>query len=386
MKNIALLFVFFAVVLVNAHDKMNTPAPRVAVESQAFPCGSGNGAQMSPVVSVAAGNNLLVGWDGNHNGGSVRLSLVFAETTPSSTALQNGLLTNPNTGTHDFAYPTPKNVTVPIPSNLPTSTYTLQWEWTSGPWYSCAEINVQGTGALSVVNPGSSASFSSDPAAPLYYRITIPANDNINVVVNGPPSLTFAAAVGVIPTLTTYDGMIVGSGTPYSMSVCGDTNGSPSNAVIGVFTTSGNNSVPFTISSSVYASYLDILQNPPQIHDTLAVGGNKFYWTQAYDTLEKPKRVVLEKSSGSAPIGLSKSTTCSANPVPQYTGDSFVCFDLGPDTGTKYIEVTSTAPMTYELSLEIGKCADRKPSDSAATVLALSPIMAFILACLLLLN
>jgi len=364
------------VVSVQGHDKMTIPYPRVYSESQTPNCGAGTGSLQTATVTVASGGSLQVGWDGNHSGGSVTVSLVFADPNPSSTALQNGYLINPATNTINWPYPQPNLTTVPIPNDLPSGVYTLRWAWAG--WYTCAEINVQGSGSVADSPLGSTISANSGVNNTLFYRVAIQPNNNVFLVVNGPPSITFAAAGGLIPSLTAYDTLAVGTGSPYGLSVCGDTQGGSSSAFVGVFS---NVTAAFTITSSEYNSFLDITQTAPQIVDSLSVAGNKFYYTAAYDTPDKPKRVVLEKTSGSGTVGLSRRTTCDTALTPDESGDSFACFDLGTPQGIKYVQVTGTEAMNYNLGLEIGTCADRKPSSSSAASLVFS--IAISVACLL---
>jgi len=380
--------------LVLAHDKMNTPAPRVATTDTTSPCGAGNGNEMTPNVSVNAGSQLVVKWDGNHQAQSfVTISLVYEATLPSNTAIQNGYLNNSVTNNNLFPYnigQQPGFCTVTIPAYLPTGTYTLQWFWTSG-FYSCADINVVGTTALGSMSSNINAN--SNPVTPLYYETAIPTNENILVVVSGPADITFVVATGVPPTLSNYDDKIVGNGMQWAMTVCGDTQGSVSSAFAGVFE-SLNQSSPFTISSSSYVSFLNINLPSPQIADSLPAPGNKFYWTGAYSTEASPKRIKMNKLSGSGSIGLSSLSTCSFNPnnnnnnnptvtnnAPQFLGSDYTCLDLSTSQAVKYIQVYGASAVSYHLTLETGKCANTGPGNSATSVFVSSFLL---VACILL--
>jgi len=389
MKTLFILVSLFLVVF--AHDKMNTPAPRVAQTDTTNPCGAGNGNEMTPTVTVTAGNQLTVIWDGNHQQQSfVTISLVYAAPTPSNTALTDGLLINSATGTTQFPYPVVSNsAVVTVPAYLPSGVYTLQWFWSAG-FYSCADITVTGSTALGSMTSAVNANTNSNSNSPLYYETTIPTNENVLVVVSGPSDVTFVVAGGVPPTLTTYDDKVVGNGMPWAMTVCGDTQGSTGSAFVGVYDTA-NKTSPFTVSSSTYVSFLNINLPPPQIADSLPAAGNKFYWTGAYSTETIPKRIKMTVSSGSGTIGLSSLATCSFNPnnnnngvtdtAPKYTGTTYVCMDLSTSQNIKYIQVYGSSAINYKLTLESGKCADTGPSSSA-TSLFISSIL--LVACILL--
>jgi len=379
--------------VVFAHDKMNTPAPRVATTDTTSPCGAGNNNEMTVNFSINAGSQLTVKWDGNHQQQSVvTISLVYEATLPSDTALQNGLLNNSATNTPQFPYAvTPAQAIVTIPSYLPTGDYTLQWFWNAG-FYSCADIHVVGTTTLGSMSSNINAN--SNPVTPLYYETSIPTNENILIVVSGPSDITFVVATGVPPTLSNYDDKIVGNGMPWGMTVCGDTQGSVSSAFAGVFE-SLNSSSPFTITSTPYVSFLNINLPSPQIADSLPSPGNKFYWTGAYSTEASPKRIKMNLITGSGTIGLSSLSTCSFNPnnnnnnnptvtntAPQFTGSTYTCLDLSTSQNTKYIQVYGSSAITYHLTLETGKCADTGPGNSATSLFVSSFLL---VACILLL-
>jgi len=116
---------------------MNTPGPRVASESTAANCGSGNTAVGDSVTSVPAGRTLSVRWDGNHDAGDVNLYLITPAVANPSTALLNANVLRTGVPYKTRGSPSTQ---VTIPEDTTPAVYTLVWSW-SGYW-SCSEIRV----------------------------------------------------------------------------------------------------------------------------------------------------------------------------------------------------------------------------------------------------
>lgn len=112
--------------------------------------------------------------------------------------------------------------------------------------------------------------------------------------------------------------------------------------------------------------------NPaPQIVDTLAFGGTKYYWTEAFSTNDVPKRIVV---SGPVGLTLTQSLQCQPKSTPDTSiasGETDMCLDLSTSQNRKYLEVYSSqqTAVSVTVSIEPGKCSER---ESSASVTAMS--------------
>jgi len=143
--------VFLALVaFVFAHDKMNTPGPRVATESTVAPCGASNGAiDPTPSAGYYPGDTVPIAWDGNHIGGTVYVSLVPQTATPTTSDINANLLAN---GVPYKTADGSPRTTITIPLDATPGVKTLTWEWRSGgSWWSCADVTILRTPPVGAV-------------------------------------------------------------------------------------------------------------------------------------------------------------------------------------------------------------------------------------------
>jgi hypothetical protein len=253
-----------------------------------------------------------------------------------------------------------------VPPGLAEGEYWLEWRYRSVT--NCAYV---------YLNPdplGSVLLYAGQPVTkPLttqydFYELNITGRNFLWVELTAADGVTYPNAHANIvikegllapyPSLTVYDEISSTASTgTVGLGACNNRGASTGFRIVVVGASGADNSTQYTVTATTY----DGLVNVGTPLRSNAHAGNRYFRTQAYETFEHPRRVVLQGDE-EFPEGVvfQLSATCDFDTgaiIGEQTGGSTHCIQLGEQQGNKYLMVP-TMTSAYSISAEDGLCSD----------------------------